>query len=52
MGANFFQTIMGKKFYEGDVPKIVRALEKIGKELERANDLKEEELENAKKGSK
>lgn len=40
----FFQTIMGKKFYERDVPKITNALEDIAKELKRANDLKELEL--------
>lgn len=41
---NFFQTLMGKKFYEGDMPRIVRSLEQIAKELKRQNDLKESEL--------
>lgn len=40
----FFQTIMGKRFFEGHVPRLVKALEKIAEELERANDLKEKEL--------
>ena len=33
-----FQTIMGKRFYEGHVPKIVKALESIAIELKRFND--------------
>lgn len=40
----FFQTVMGKRFYEGCVPRIAKALETIGQELKRANDLKEQEL--------
>jgi hypothetical protein len=42
---DFFQTMMGRKFYEGDFPKLVKAMEKIGNELERANDLKEKEMQ-------
>lgn len=41
---NFFQTLMGRKFYEGDVPRITKALEKIAEELERANNMKESDL--------
>ena len=41
---DFFQTIMGRKFYEGDVPRIAKSLDDIAKELKRANDLKEKEL--------
>lgn len=32
----FFQTIMGKKFYEGDVPRIAKALETIARKMEDA----------------
>jgi hypothetical protein len=39
----FFKTMMGRKFFEGSVPRIARALEDIGNELKRANDLKEAE---------
>ena len=35
---------MGRKFYEADVPAIRKSLEKIAKELERQNELKEREL--------
>ena len=30
----FFQTIMGKKFYEGTVPRIASALDRIANSLE------------------
>lgn len=40
----FFRTMMGQKFYQGDVPRIASALEKIGRELERQNDLREREV--------
>lgn len=40
----FFETILGKRFYEGQVPKMIKALEDIATELKRANDLKEKEL--------
>jgi hypothetical protein len=33
MGPEFFKTIMGRRFYEGDVPRIAKALEKIAKHL-------------------
>jgi hypothetical protein len=34
-GPEFFQTIMGKRFYEGDVPRAIRALERIADALEK-----------------
>lgn len=40
----FFQTMMGRKFYEKDVTDIVGHLKKISTEMERANELKEREL--------
>lgn len=45
-GPEFFRTGMGKKFYEGDVPRIVNALEQIAHELKRFNDMKENQKEN------
>ncbi len=41
----FFQTMMGRKFFEGQLPRLIKALEKIAEELKRANDLKEEAKE-------
>lgn len=53
-GPEFFQTRMGQKFYEADVPRIVEALQSIAKEMKRSNDLKdkerEEEADRAKRG--
>ena len=37
MGPSFFQTIMGHTFYEGTVPRIAKALERIAVALEEAN---------------
>jgi len=39
--ADFFQTMMGRKFFDGTAPRIADALESIAKELKRQNDLKE-----------
>ena len=33
-GPQFFDTIMGRRFYQGDVPKIGKSLESIAKSLE------------------
>jgi hypothetical protein len=41
----FFQTVMGNRFFEGHVPSIVKSLQAIAVELKRANDLKERELQ-------
>lgn len=37
----FFQTVMGRKFFEGQLPRLIKALERIADELKRANNLKE-----------
>lgn len=34
MGDTFFTTLMGRKFYEGSVPRVARALERIAYALE------------------
>ena len=41
----FYQTIMGRKFYDRDVVDCVQHIRKIAHELERSNDLKEQELQ-------
>lgn len=43
-GPEFHQTRMGQAFYEYHVPKITNQLEALTAELKRANDLKEQEL--------
>jgi hypothetical protein len=37
MSIEFFQTRMGKKFYDADVPRITKALERIADALEESN---------------
>ncbi|MBO0587738.1 hypothetical protein [Sporosarcina sp. E16_8] len=41
----FYQTIMGRKFYERDIVDCVQSIKKIAQELERSNELKEQELQ-------
>lgn len=36
-GPSFFQTMMGKVYYEGTLPRIARALERIAEALEAQN---------------
>jgi len=38
-GPQFFQTPMGRRFYESDVPRIASALERIAKAMETANQI-------------
>ncbi|MCM3743235.1 hypothetical protein M3193_03690 [Sporosarcina luteola] len=40
----FFQTMVGRNFYEKDVVDIVEHLKKISNEVESANELKQREL--------
>lgn len=37
-GPEFFQTVMGHKFYEADVPRVAKALERIASALEKRNE--------------
>lgn len=36
-GPSFFQTLMGKVYYEGTLPRIARALERLATALEAQN---------------
>lgn len=38
MGISFFQSVMGHKFYEADVPRLIKALERIAEALEKRNE--------------
>ena len=44
MGPRFDQTMRGRKFYDADLPRLIKAIEANTAELKRANDLKEKEL--------
>jgi hypothetical protein len=41
MTVQLFQTMMGKKLYEGDIPRAVSALERIAQALDRMVELEE-----------
>lgn len=40
MGPEFFQTQMGRRYYESTMPRIAEALERIATALENANKIK------------
>ena len=44
----FFQTGMGRDFYEHTIPALVKAINTLALEMKRANDLKREELDRPK----
>lgn len=43
----FFRTVMGQRFFEAQLPQLIRAIEKVANELKRANDLKERDAKDA-----
>ena len=51
MVVRFDETPRGRKFYERDLPKLIKAIEENTLELKRANDLKEKELKICKKSN-
>jgi len=38
----FFQTLMGRKYYEHDLPEQTKAMNRLAKAIEKQNELKEE----------
>tara|TARA_R110001592_G_scaffold219229_1_gene473390 strand:+ start:1413 stop:1580 length:168 start_codon:yes stop_codon:yes gene_type:complete len=40
----FYRTLSGKRFFDGDLPVLIRALKEIANELKNANELKRKEL--------
>lgn len=43
-GPQFFQTGYGRAFFEHQLPTLIKNIGKLAHEMERANDLKEQEL--------
>lgn len=43
---DFYNTKIGRIFFDGHVPRLVNALESIAHEMKRANDLKEKESDD------
>ena len=50
MGINFHETVMGRRFFEGQLPKLIKAIEDNTAEMKRANNLKEIEVKLLKMG--
>lgn len=46
MGPRFDETIRGRKFYDAQLPALIKAIEANTAELKRANDLKEAEMKS------
>lgn len=46
MAVRFDETIRGRKFFDAQLPKLIRAITENTEELKRANDLKELELKH------
>ena len=46
---DFYRTIAGRRFFDSDIPDLVRTLKEIAIELKSANDLKRKELEISEK---
>ncbi len=46
---DFYRTIAGRRFFDGDIPDLVRTLKEIAIELKSANDLKRKELKISEK---
>ncbi len=49
MYPKFFQTMMGRSFFEGQVPRLINAIEKLACELQRYNDAQERKKEEEEK---
>lgn len=47
MGPEFYQTGLGRKFYEVDVPELVKQMARIAAALEEQNRLQKEQLKQA-----
>jgi hypothetical protein len=39
--SEFFRTAMGRKFYDADIPQLVKVLEKIATQMDKKNKLEE-----------
>ena len=42
MGPEFFQTRMGQKFFEGDIPRMIDAINRLAEAVEENNRLQKE----------
>jgi hypothetical protein len=47
---DFFQTVMGRRFFEGTAPNIARQLDRVATALEESNRIEREKLERVQPG--
>lgn len=52
MGPQFFETNMGRTFYDGTLPRLVKAIDRLAKAIEDSNALKTEGRETSKEETK
>lgn len=43
MGSNFHETMYGKRFFEGQLPCLIKAINRLAESIEKQNELKQEE---------
>ena len=46
MGPQFFETIYGKRFFESQLPELIKSINRLADALEEQNEIKEEERKN------
>lgn len=49
MNGDFHKTLMGKKFYEGDLPSLIKSLNRLSEAIETQNVINEKLLKENKK---
>lgn len=46
MGPQFFETVYGKRFFESQLPEIIKSINRLAAAIEEQNEIKEEERKN------
>lgn len=46
MGSDFHQTVYGKRFFDAQLPSLIKAINKLAEAIEKQNELKEEDKKN------
>lgn len=46
MGPQFFETICGKRFFESQLPELIKSINRLAGAIEEQNEIKEEERKN------
>lgn len=46
MGSDFHQTVYGKRFFEAQLPSLIKAINRLAEAIEKQNEFKEEDKKN------